>query len=39
MQLAIGTAAAEVGIAVSTLRYWERQGLITPRRQPGEERR
>jgi DNA-binding transcriptional MerR regulator/transcriptional regulator with XRE-family HTH domain len=37
--LRIGHAARAVGVSPSTLRLWERQGLVTPLRPAGEERR
>jgi MerR family transcriptional regulator/heat shock protein HspR len=35
----IGIAAAQVGMHPQTLREYERQGLVTPRRTPGGTRR
>ncbi len=37
--LRIADAARQVGVSPSALRLWERQGLITPRRHAGRERR
>ncbi len=37
--LRIGDAARTVGVSPSALRLWERQGLVTPLRQGGRERR
>jgi len=37
--LSIGTAAELVGVHPQTLREYERQGLVTPRRTPGGTRR
>lgn len=33
--LRIGEAAKYLGVSVSTLRRWEREGLIAPLRRPG----
>ncbi len=32
--LTIGEAASLLGVSVSTLRNWDRQGKLTPRRHP-----
>jgi DNA-binding transcriptional MerR regulator/mannose-6-phosphate isomerase-like protein (cupin superfamily) len=37
--LRIGDAARTVGVSPSALRLWERQGLVTPQRPRGRERR
>jgi DNA-binding transcriptional MerR regulator/quercetin dioxygenase-like cupin family protein len=37
--LRIGEAAREIGVSPSALRLWERQGLVTPLREAGGERR
>ena len=37
--LRIADAAREVGVSASALRLWERQGLVTPSRPGGRERR
>ena len=37
--LAIQKAAAQIGLAEVTLRRWERKGIITPKRTPGNHRR
>ena len=37
--IGIGEAAAKFGLAVSTLRYWEGRGLVTPARLRGTWRR
>ncbi len=37
--LRIGAAARTVGVSPSALRLWERQGLVTPQRPGGRERR
>lgn len=38
-ELTIGAAARHAGVAASTLRYWEREGLLdTPRRVGGKRR-
>lgn len=34
-QCSIGEVAERFGVAISTLHYWERRGLITPRRRSG----
>ena len=35
----IGTAAAALGVAISTLRRWERTGKVVPARTEGGQRR
>jgi DNA-binding transcriptional MerR regulator len=32
--LTIAEAAAKLGVSISTLRNWDRQGKLTPRRHP-----
>lgn len=39
MELSVGELATRSGVAVSTLHFFERQGLITSRRTPGNQRR
>ena len=37
--LSSGKAASTIGVAAVTLRRWEKKGLITPLRTPGNHRR
>ena len=37
--LSVGEAAARSGVAVSTLHYYEKQGLLASRRTSGNQRR
>ena len=39
MELSVGELAARSGVAVSALHFFERQGLISSRRTPGNQRR
>lgn len=39
MELSVGELAARGGVSVSALHFFERQGLITSRRTPGNQRR
>lgn len=39
VELTVGEVAARSGVAVSALRFYERQGLISSRRTPGNQRR
>lgn len=38
-ELSVGEVAERSGVAVSTLRYYESEGLISSRRNPGNQRR
>ena len=38
-ELTVGQLAARGGVAVSTLHFYEAEGLITSRRTPGNQRR
>ncbi|GAA1736436.1 redox-sensitive transcriptional activator SoxR [Isoptericola hypogeus] len=39
VELSVGEVAARSGVSVSALHFYERQGLITSRRTPGNQRR
>ncbi|MHA7292598.1 MerR family DNA-binding transcriptional regulator [Arthrobacter sp. HLT1-21] len=38
-QVSIGEASRIAGVSISTLRRWERDGIIKPQRTPGGQRR
>jgi MerR family redox-sensitive transcriptional activator SoxR len=38
-RIAIGEVAARTGLSISAIRYYETQGLVTPIRNPGGQRR